>query len=210
LDGAGRGALAAPAQLPQEAADVVGVVLDAEASVDDMGHALGGPQIGGNPLRGRPLLQQDLEFLELFGGQSGRSPRLGCLLEGSQSAGLPGRLPAHRRLAGNATLAGDVGGQRAALKESSRFESPAFEQCKVPFLSLWKSHIPSDMGLLESIHYIMQKSIMINELMAKQKIRDINIDGFEDSTPADQINLAGRMLTQCAESIAQAAHQISL
>ncbi len=41
------GLLATPPQADQEAPDVIGVVVDSKAPVDDLGDPAGGPQIGG-------------------------------------------------------------------------------------------------------------------------------------------------------------------
>ena len=73
LDGSSGRPLAAPAQISQESADVVGVVCDLEFFCNQIGDPLAGPQLGGKTMRPRPVQEKTFELLELLRGQPGRA-----------------------------------------------------------------------------------------------------------------------------------------
>jgi len=67
--------LRTPAQIVQEPADVIDVIVHAKALRDDFTHARAGPQVGVVPRRQGPLEQQGLQLAFVLGSQLARTAR---------------------------------------------------------------------------------------------------------------------------------------
>ena len=141
LESAGGGALAAPAHLPQEPADMVGMVPDAEGIFDHLGHTLGRPKFGGKAVCPRTGFECKLEVFKILPGQPRRASGLRSLLEGSLAALLPSLLPTACRLAGDAAPARHLGRSQSLVKQTGGLEASALQFVEVTFQAFRKSHI---------------------------------------------------------------------
>ena len=74
----------------EQAEDVVGVVLDAEVAVDDLGDAGRRPQLVGEAVGGSPLVQESFEFPQLKVGQPAFGTGNGL---GGEAVALPSHPP---------------------------------------------------------------------------------------------------------------------
>src|ERR1039458_5134043 len=89
--------LRSPAQAVHQAADMVRVIADFELTLDHLGNAGRGPQIGSVTLRHRPLQQQADQTLSLGSSQLQGAPRREPYLQRSDSSLSPRIAPAHHR-----------------------------------------------------------------------------------------------------------------
>lgn len=109
--------------------------------LNQIGHALGGPQTGAIPQRFGAFFQSTGKPIQVHGPQarlaasSARLPeRLGSLLA-------PGLVPAADRLTVNAQSSRYLALTQATVKEFSRPESPSLQLFKIPFHAFRIAHV---------------------------------------------------------------------
>lgn len=127
LLGLALGLLATPVQpSPDDLADVLDVIRDAEVAADDLGDPVGTPHVVVPAVGLSPLQQQALELPDLLVGEPG--PRPGMRL-GAEGLGrlLSHAEPAIERGAADAEDAGDDGGRLAVLHQFDGPTTAAFQ-----------------------------------------------------------------------------------
>jgi len=106
---------------------MVAMVSDAEATLDQVGHPLRRPQLGGVPPSPRPSDQLLLQLQELLGRQLGGTPGASRFPQPGHAFPFELRFPTTDRLAMDPHSAGDLGGSQAALEQAGRSQPPLFQ-----------------------------------------------------------------------------------